>query len=168
MKKRIILLLAVLSAMSLATGCKKVKEISVTSFEIVSVTPSGLTELDALIKLGIHNPMVPFEVTDATGTLKIAGKPCISLSTDQLIVAGNTDKVYSIPIKGWIAEGFNPFELLKLFNGGSLDFDQLTVDVNGKVALRGGVGKKLDIKDIKLSKFSKKSNEETVDNNSGE
>lgn len=168
MKKRIILLIAVLSAMSFATGCKKVKEISVTSFEIVSVNPSGLTELDALIKLGIYNPMVPFEVTDATGTLKIAGKPCISLSTDQLIVAGNADKIYSIPIKGRIAEGFNPFELLKLFNGSSLDFDQLTVDVNGKVALRGGVGKKLDLKDIKLSKFSKKSNEETVDNNSGD
>ena len=164
MKKRIILLLAVLSAMSLATGCKKVKEISVTSFEIVSVTPSGLTDLDALVKLGIHNPMVPFEVTDATGTLKIAGKPCISLSTDQLIVAGNTDKVYSIPIKGKIAEGFNPFDLLKLFNGTSLDFDKLTVDVNGKVALRGGVGKKLDLKDIKLNKFSKKSDEEAVDN----
>lgn len=167
MKKRILILLAVLSAMTFTTGCKKVKEISVTSFEIVSVTPSGLSDLDALIKLGIHNPAVPFEVTDATGTLKIAGKPSLSLSTDQLIVAGNSDKVYSIPIKGKIAEGFNPFELLKLINGSSLDLEQLTVDVNGKIALRGGVGKKLDLKDIKLNKLTQKKNDETTTDNSG-
>lgn len=168
MKKRILILLAVLSAVVLTGSCKKVKEIAVTSFEIISVTPSGLTELDALVKLGIHNPAVPFEVTDAAGTLKIAGKPCLTLSTDQLIVAGNCDKIYSIPVKGQIAEGFNPFELLNLFNGVSLDLERLTVDVDAKVALRGGVGKKLELKDFKLNRLMQKKNDEKAPDNIGD
>lgn len=84
------------------------------------------------------------------------GKPCLHLTADQLIVAGNSDKVYTIPVRGTIAEGFNPFQLLNLINGASLDFDKLTVDVNGKIALRGGVGKKLELKDIRISDYMKK------------
>ena len=156
MKKHIVIMVAVLSALMLFSGCSKIKEISVTSFELVSVTPKGLTELDALVKIGIHNPAVPFELTDAVGTLKIGGSPCLSLSADQLIVSGNMDKVYSLPIHGVLAEGFNPFQLLTLLKGDSIDLENVTADVDARISLRGGVGKNLELKDIKLSKLLKK------------
>lgn len=155
MKKRILVLFALIGALTFLTGCEKVKEINVTSFELVSVNPKGLTELDALVKIGVHNPTVAFEISDATGTLNLEGSPCLSLAADQLIIAGNTDKVYSIPVRGTMAEGFNPFQLLKLINGNSLDLEKLTVDVNAKVSLRGGVGKKLELKNIKLNSLMK-------------
>lgn len=156
MKKHVLLFVCALAALLMCQGCNKVKELKVTSFEIVSITPSGTSELDATVRLGLHNPLVSFEVTDVIGTLKMEGKPCLHLTADQLIVAGNSDKVYTIPVRGTIAEGFNPFQLLNLINGASLDFDKLTVDVNGKIALRGGVGKKLELKDIRISDYMKK------------
>lgn len=156
MKKQVLLFVCTLAALLMSVGCNKVKELGVTSFEIVSITPSGTSELDATVRVGIHNPLVAFEATDVIGTLKLNGKPCLHLTADQLIVAGNCDKVYTIPVRGTIAEGFNPFELLNLINGTSLAFDKLTVDVNGKLALRGGVGKKLELKDIRISDYMKK------------
>lgn len=156
MKKHVLLFICALAALLTIQGCNKVKELAVTSFEIVSIAPSGISALDATVRVGIHNPLVAFEATDVIGTLKLDGKPCLYLSADQLIVSGNCDKVYTIPVRGNIAEGFNPFELLNLINGTSLALDKLSVDVNGKLALRGGVGKKLELKDIRISDYMKK------------
>ena len=128
------------------------KDITVTSCELVSVMPQGLSSLEALIKIGIYNPSVSFEVSDLKGVAKVKGQPAIILTADQLIVTSGSDKVYRVPLYGEIAEGFNPFQLLQLLDN-QIDFQDVTIDVTGKVALRGGVGKKLDIKDIPLSKL---------------
>ncbi|MCQ2182349.1 MAG: hypothetical protein MJY89_02970 [Bacteroidales bacterium] len=154
MKRKICLLLAIVaSALSLLTSCSKTKDIKITSFEIVSVTPRGMNGLDALVKIGINNPSVAFELTDLVGTLKLEGVPCLSITADQLIVSGKTVKTYSVPLQGQMSEGFNPFQLLRIINGYSLDFDKLTVDVQGKASLRGGFGKKLEINDLKIGEY---------------
>lgn len=159
-KKTIILLLAIISAFSILTSCADTKDIKITSFEIVSVTPKGMDGLDALVKIGINNPSVSFEVSDLVGTLKLEGAPCLSITADQLIVSGKTIKVYSVPLQGKMSEGFNPFQLLRIINGYSLDFDKLTVDVSAKASLRGGIGKKLEFNDLKIGEYIvKKKNE---------
>jgi len=149
--KRIHILVLLLSAL-LLSGCSvnKLKDITVTSARIVSIVPEGLSDLSALIELGIHNPSLAFEVTDLNGLARYRGQDAVTVTADQLIVAGRTDKVYRIPVKGHIAEGFNPFQLLKLL-GSESSFDDVTFDVKGKVALRGGIGKNIELKDIPLS-----------------
>jgi len=148
------------AVISMMTSCSKMDDIKITSFEIVSVTPRGLTGLDALVKIGINNPSVAFEVSDLVGTLRLEGAPCLSISADQLIVSGKTVKTYSVPLQGQMADGFNPFQLLRIINGYSLDFDKLTLDVSGKASLRGGLGKKLEFNDIKIGEYLvKKKNE---------
>jgi len=160
MKKKLkILLVSVFAAMSLMTSCSNMDDIKITSFEIVSVTPRGVNGLDALVKIGINNPSFAFEVTDLIGTLRLEGVPCLSISTDQLIVAGKTAKTYNVPLQGQMADGFNPFQLLRIINGYSLDFDKLTLDVHGRAALRGGIGKKLEFNDIKIGEYLVKNKE---------
>ena len=144
----------------LVAGCKGkgIKDIKVNSARIVSVTPFGLNGLTALVEIDLHNPTVGFELTDITGLARFKGQEALHVTADQLIVSGHKDKIYRIPVQGEIAEGFNPLQLVRLVADEDA-FDDLTISVKGKVALRGGLGKKIEIKDIPLSSLMKKSDE---------
>lgn len=149
--KRVLTLL-MLALVLVLSGCqgRQLKDIKVTSARIVSIVPEGLTNLSALIELGIHNPSVAFEVMDMIGTARFEDMNILSVSADQLIVEGRTDKVYQIPLKGHIEEGFNPFRLLRLL-GDEASLDDVTVSFKARVALRGGLGKNIEMEDIPLS-----------------
>ncbi len=137
------------------SGCSKTyKDIKVTSFEVISITPKGLNQVDALVDVGIYNPIVGFEVTDVLGVLKMDGEPCVNINTDQLTISGKTEKVYRIPLHGELEPGFNPLSLLKVAQ--TLDFSGFTADVNGKVSLRGGIGKTIALKGLKLGELEKR------------
>ena len=149
MKKltRILLLICVLT-LSACSG-HGVKDIAVTSMRIVSVAPNGTSGLTALIELGLHNPTVGFEVTNLEAVVKARGDEALLLTADLLMVQARSDKMYNVPVKGQIKDGFNPFQLLKLFSN-DLTTKELTIDVKAKAALRGGVGKNIEIKDLVL------------------
>lgn len=151
MSKRQIIIIILLTFF--LAGCKEgVKDIKVTSCRIVSVVPEGLSSISAFIEVGIHNPVVGFEATDVRGVVKMKGQDALIVTADQLIVSGHCDKVYTLPLKGSIAKGFNPFQLLKLIDD-EAGLDQLTLSATGKVSLRNGLGKNLEIKDLPLSKL---------------
>ncbi|MBQ9450367.1 MAG: hypothetical protein IJU34_03495 [Bacteroidales bacterium] len=162
MKRAHLFLLLLLSL--LLAGCKGegIKDISVTSARIVSIVPEGLTGLSALVEVEIHNPTVAFEITDLHGLARYRDQDAFSAYADQLIVAGHTDKVYRVPVRGQIADGFNPFQLLRLI-GNESAYDDVTFSVDGRVSLRGGIGKNIEIKDIPLSSILNKpvQNEQT-------
>ncbi len=137
----------------LLTACgSKVKDISVTSFNIVSIAPQGLSGITALVEIGIHNPTVGFEVTNLNATIKMKGQDMIYLSADQLMVEGHSEKQYDIPVKGKLAEGFNPFQLLRLLSN-EADMQDMTLSVSARPALRGGVGKTIEINDMPLKEL---------------
>lgn len=134
------------------TGCSKsYKDIKVTSFEVISITPKGLNQVDAVVDVGISNPIIGFEVTDVLGTLKMDGEPCVNISSNQLMISGKTEKVYRIPLHGELVPGFNPLSLLKVAQ--TMDFSSFTADVEGKVSIKG-VGKTIAMKDLKLGELA--------------
>lgn len=135
------------------SGCgKSFKDISVTDFEIVSVTPSSsdLSSAQALLKVGISNPIVGFELTGLNGLLKVDGKPCVCISTDQLIVFGKSDRTYMIPVSVTVPDGANIFDILNVLK--TRNKPRFVVGVSGKVALRGGAGFVVQ-RDISLDSF---------------
>lgn len=148
------LIIALCISASLLCGCSNsFDDINVTHFDIISVTPRGINELYAMIELGIKNPMMSFTLQDLEGTIKMDGQPCIRLGADQLIIDGNSDKVYAIPVKGKLSDDFNPWQLLELMQ--DQDFSRMTVDATAKVSLRSGIGKNIVIKDMPLEKLLK-------------
>lgn len=150
--RRIARFLICLAAFFMLCGCAKTyKDIKVTSFDLVSVSPRGLTKVDVMIDLGLDNPIVGFEVFDACGVVKLDGEPALTVTSDQLVVAGHASKVYRIPLQGEIASGFNPLGLLSLAK--EMDLSRFTADISAKVSLRGGVGKKIDMKDVPLGEL---------------
>ena len=134
------------------TGCSKTyKDIKITSFEVISITPKGLNQVDALVDVGIYNPIVGFEVTDVLGVLKMDGQRCVNITADQLMISGKSEKIYRIPLHGELEPGFNPLSLLKVAQ--TMDFSGFTADVNGKVSMRGGIGKNIAMTDLKLGEL---------------
>lgn len=143
-----------LAACLLLTSCGKgVKDIALTSFRLVSVSPQGLSGVTMLVEVGVDNPTVGFEITDVNAVLKLDSVPALLLTADQLMVEGRAQKLYTIPLKGQIAEGFNPFQLLRLISDDSV-MSRLTADVSARAALRGGLGKNIEMKDIKLDSLT--------------
>ena len=143
-----------LAACLLLTSCGKgVKDIALTSFRLVSVRPPGLSGVTMLAEVGVDNSTVGFEITDVNAVLTLDSVPALLLTADQLMVEGRAQKLYTIPLKGQIAEGFNPFQLLRLISDDSV-MSRLTADVSARAALRGGLGKNIEMKDIKLDSLT--------------
>ena len=142
--------------MAVLTGCSKTyKDIRVTSFEVISITPKGLNQVDALVDIGVYNPIIGFEVSGLDGILKMDGKPCVDVTSERIVVNGKTEQVYRIPLHGSIVEGFNPLSLLSVTK--DMDFSAFTADVSAKVSMRGGLGKNIAVKDIKVGEIANKS-----------
>ena len=149
--KRVVTFLLLALALVLS-GCqaKKLQDIKVTSARIVSIVPEGLTDLSAVVELGIHNPSVALVLTDIIGVVRYEDMDILSVSSEQVDIDGHADKLYRIPLRGHIEEGFNPFRLLRLL-GSDSSLDDVTVSFKGRVALRGGIGKNIEMVDIPLS-----------------
>ena len=149
--KRVVTFLLLALALVLS-GCqgKRLQDIKVTSARIVSIVPEGLTDLSAVVELGIHNPSVALVLTDIIGVVRYEDMDILSVSSEQVDIDGHADKLYRIPLRGHIEEGFNPFRLLRLL-GSDSSLDDVTVSFKGRVALRGGIGKNIEMVDIPLS-----------------
>ena len=147
--------LLLLIPLLLLSGCKGkgIKDISVTSVRLISITPEGFNGVSA--QVGIHNPTIGFEVTNLTGVAKFQGQDALSVHADQLMVPGHSDALYRIPLQGSIADGFNPLRLLRLLSKDG-SYEDVTFDVYARVAARGGLGKNIEILDIPLSSMLSK------------
>lgn len=140
----------------LLTACSnRLKEIELTSVDLLSVSPKGLSGISAQLELGIHNPAMAFEISDLGAILRFKSEPALLISAEPLVVEGRCDKLYIVPLDGRLAEGFNPFKLLQLL-GGEVDMSDLSLDVKAKVALRNGLGKDIEYKDIALDTLLEK------------
>ena len=145
-----LLLLLVLSL--LLAGCKgkSLQDVKVTSCRLVSITPDGFTGVSALVEVGIHNPSLAFDVMNLDGMVKFQGQEALMVTGERLSVPAHSDAVYTIPLQGRMAEGFNPLRLLRLL-GDEAGFEDITFDVRARVALRGGIGKNIELLDVPLS-----------------
>ena len=128
------------------------KEIEPTSFEIVSITPVGLTSLEAVVDVGVHNPAGRLTLSDIGCTVKYKGDPCVGITADPVTLECRCDSVYRIPLKGALVQGFNPFQLLEII-GNQSNVEFLTLDVEAFAKLPGGIGKEIEYSDVPLRRF---------------
>lgn len=145
--RRIILIIA--TCLALLTGCHSFKDIKVNSFELTRVVPVGLSAIEAEVLVELDNPTVGFSVENAEGILKMNGTPCMTITADCVKIDRKSVKHYSIPLKGKLADGFNPFQLLNIL--GTRDLSVFSMDVKAHGKLKGGIGKDIEYKDIPLT-----------------
>ena len=148
MKRVTELLVIALAVLCLSSCGKSFKDIKVTSCDVVSVTPKGLTSFDAELNLGVNNPAAQITLSQLNATVKMDGTPCLYLTADDVTVAPRTEQNYSLLLHGLMDSNFNPFTLLSLVK--NPDLTPMTVDIRFHGALKSGIGKDFEYKDIAL------------------
>jgi len=148
MKRVLRLIIPALVALCLCSCANSFKDIKVTSCELLSLTPKGLSSLDATVNLGIDNPTVQVTLSQMNATVKMEGEPCLHITADDVTLAPRTKDYYPIELHGTIDGSFNPFQLLTLLNNPNLE--PLTIDVRFHGTLKSGLGKDFEYLDIPI------------------
>ncbi|MBO7643503.1 MAG: hypothetical protein J6S62_00875 [Bacteroidales bacterium] len=148
------LLIPALAAICLCSCSKSFQDIKVTSCELVSLSPVGLSAMDLNVNVGVDNPTVQVTLSQLRAVIKMDGVPCLNVTADDVVLAAKTEDVYPLLLHGSIAEGFNPLQLLGLI--GLNDLSPLTADVAFHGALRSGLGKDFEYTDISLKDLLEK------------
>lgn len=150
--KRIRILAVLLLCALLLAGCagRRLQDVRVTSARIVRVLPEGPGGPSALVELGIRNPSVAFGLSELAGTARWQGRDMLELEAEPLSVPARSDALYDIPVRIRFADGFSPLRLVRLITGHTLDYDDMTVSLRGKISLRGGIGKNIELEEVPL------------------
>ena len=142
------LILVALAALLLTSCAKSLKDIEVTSCNVTSISPKGLSSFDATVDIGVNNPSVQLTLTKMNATVKMDGAPCFYLTADDVTLEPHCEQVYILSIHGLMDSGFNPFALLTLMN--NPDLEPMTIDVSCRASLKSGLSKDLVYRDIPL------------------
>lgn len=134
MKRKIYILFIAILAVCL-TGCSKAKEISVTSCELVSLSPSGLKSIDGTVAVGIHNPMFEFRVTNTSGVVYYKGAELVYFTVDDFAVEPHCDEKYNLTGRASLAPGISLFTVLGLAR--NIKAEQYTIDVSTTMKAKG-------------------------------
>ena len=147
--RRLLLLITAATVLLMAAGCSADKGFKVTSCSVASVTPNGLRALNAVLKVGIVNPLSNLTITKIDGVINNAGQPLATFNTGKIKVAKRSDKVYPLTCSGAIAPDVGLMDLLKLAT--SQDFSDMTVDLAVKVKFFLGISKTFRFNDLKVT-----------------
>ena len=140
-----------LATMLSLTGCKGVKDITVNSVELESLSTKGLKSMDVYLKVGVDNPAKQVKIFDVDGSLNHSGKVIGKLAMDPFILGARTDDVYVLKATLSLAQGAGLKDLMVLMDKKGLD--QCTVDVSAKAAYGKAATMPIKMKDIPLKKL---------------
>ena len=144
-----------MSAMLLALGgCKKVKEISVTSVKVEAISPQGLQGINVFLAVGIDNPAMQISLENISGALKHSGRVLGRVTMDPFTVQARSAEVYHLRAFVKLGEDATLKDLLMLTDMAKLY--ECTVDVSATPRLKSGLGAPITIKDIPLTKLLEK------------
>ncbi len=139
-------------------GCKKVKDVRVTSVKVEAIAPQGLTGLNVFIAVGIDNPAFQVGFEDIKGAVKHSGKVIGRLAMDPFIVYGRSAETYHLKALLTLGEDATLKDIMMLADMTRLN--ECMVDVSLKARLKNGVAAPIEIKDIPLKKLLEKAGNE--------
>lgn len=149
--------LVALLAAALLQGCglkKKFSEIKLTSFELASFKPSGLKAFDALVDVGISNPAPSFDIKHLNAVVRKDTSAILHLSAENVSVDGKGEKVYRVPVRGYLDPQYTLMDLA--FLASHFNPEGYMVDITARAELGADIGKDLEYKDVPLGKFLRK------------
>ncbi|MBO7192423.1 MAG: hypothetical protein J6V17_03430 [Bacteroidales bacterium] len=153
------LLIVILSVMALGlSGCKKVKEITVTSVQVESISPQGLRGVNVYLAVGIDNPAFYIGMEDVHGALKHSGKVLGRIALDPFVLQAKSAEIYHLKAFVSLGEDAKLRDLLMLTNMEKLN--ECVIDVYATPKLKSGLGAPITVKNIPLKELL----ESTIEN----
>ena len=157
MKHSLYRILAVALIVLTAASCTNLRNISVTSCNIASVSPNGLRSVDAKLRVGIHNPsMSTFTVSDVLGYIRNQDGVIANFTGGPVTVMRKSDMTYEMPCSVTLDGKLSLFEVLGVI--GKMDLSTYMVDVTANVTSASGVTKVYRYNDIPLKDLVRDSN----------
>ena len=151
--------IAILAASLLALGgCKKIKNINVTSATVEAISPEGLRGLNVFLAVGIDNPAMQIGLEDIHGALIHSGKVLGRVTVDPFILQARSAEIYHLKAFVTLGEDARLKDLLMLTDMAKLY--ECTIDVYATPRLKSGLGAPLTIKNIPLKKLLEKTDNE--------
>ena len=119
-----------------------------TSCDLVSLVPRGLSAFDAVLDLAVDNPAPQVTLSEMEAVVKMDQAPCMYLEAEDVTISPRTELIYRVTFHGSLDEHFNPFTLLALLQ--QPDMAMLTMDIRFKGSLKSGLGKHFEYTDIPI------------------
>ncbi|MBQ3608172.1 MAG: hypothetical protein II991_07760 [Bacteroidales bacterium] len=146
------LLLVILTVMLLALGgCRKIKDISVTSVKVEAIAPQGLQGVNVFLAVGIDNPAMQISLENIQGALKHSGKVLGRVAVDPFTVQARSAEIYHLRAFVTIGEDATIKDLLMLTDMAKLQ--ECMIDVSATPRLKSGLGAPIKLDDIPLKKL---------------
>ena len=157
MKHSFLRILTVTIIVLMAASCNNVRNISVTSCNIASISPNGLRSIDAKLRIGIHNPsMATFTVSDVLGYIHNQDGVIANLTGGTVTVMRKSDLTYDMPCSITLDGKLSLFEVLGVIK--TMDLSSYLVDFTANVTTAAGVTKVYKYNDIPLKDLIRDSN----------
>ena len=135
-----------------ACGISRIKDISLQSVGVKYITPTSSRSLQGVLVLGIDNPAMTLNLTNVEGQVQYKGKPIAVFTTGELPLEGKSTRQYELPCTVTLAEGASLLDLVMIAARRSTE--GLTADVQLHAALKNGLGKDLQFKELDLTQFT--------------
>ena len=133
------------------SGCKNIKDITVTSVSVESIAPQGLKGINVYLAVGIDNPAFQISLEDIHGTLNHSGKVIGRLDMDPFVLQARSAEIYHVKGLVTLGEDATLRDLMMLADMTRLN--ECMVDVSLKARLKNGVTAPINVKDIPLKKL---------------
>ena len=148
------------SAVFMLAGCQKIKDIRVTSTEIVSLNIRGLSGAEIVLRVGVDNPAQQISLTEIEGELKHSGKVLGRMAVAPVVLKPKTQEKYDIEAIVRIAEGASLRDLMMFTDLRKLG--ECTLDVTALAKIKGGAKKRLALNEIPLKELLEKVSNEKI------
>lgn len=148
------IVVAVFAAVLALSGCGKIQDIRPTSLEMESISPRGLTAVEADFKLGIHNPSMQIGLSDIFAEVVVYGKIIGNLSVAPFVMEARSDKVYDMTALVALNKGYSILNLVPLMKDPEA-MKNAYVNIRVKATLKGGLSKQLKWDGVPVEKLLK-------------
>jgi len=136
-----------------ASSCGKLKDIKFTSYRIVSVAPTSLKSMDLTMDLGISNPSMELGLSDMKAKVYRHGHQLGTVTLEPVTILSKCEKEYTAKAHIALEPGVSALQVMAY--GADFDPAEYTLDIVGKVKLKSGLSKKIQLKNKPLTKFMK-------------
>ncbi len=155
MKRNARIFIALTAALVCLTSCmEKYRQIGITSFDVESVSPTGMKSAEARVKVGVHNPAGTVQLRDINGVLRHDSTTLVILRATDVRLAPRCDSTYTLWVTGNLAEGVSLLNVVPLLHANGLE--AVTADLSARATLKNGLGKDIAFKDIPLKDMNRK------------
>ncbi len=149
--RRFALTAALILPLLCSCAANRVRDIRLESADIVSLSPSGMRSLDAVLSLKIYNPAPEINASDISGSIMLDEKKIMTFTADPFTLPGRTTAECELCIHGTLVGSINPLSLLgvlDLRNPDNVRLRRLTSDIRLDCAIKGGGRHKLEFKNL--------------------